>query len=151
MMNNKKRLTIEEMGEQIRCYVPYGKCNDCTDCDHADRIRRKLASYERACDEPVKVAEWAKADSEGRLVVLPCKVGDTVYEALRMWDGSECLYSSFKPHVRERTVIYIALCRGERVVIGSTNSDCLEIGKDAFVTRKEAEAAIAAEGGRDER
>ncbi len=70
---DKKRLTIEEMGEQIRCYVPYGECNDCDKCDHADKIRRKLAAYERACDDPIKVAEWAKADAEGRLAVFPEK------------------------------------------------------------------------------
>ncbi len=43
-------------------------------------IFRKLYEYEEAGLEPEDVAVLARAKAEGRLVVLPCKVGDTIYE-----------------------------------------------------------------------
>ena len=40
----------------------------------------KLADYEDTGLTPERCSELARADGEGRLVVLPCKVGDTVYK-----------------------------------------------------------------------
>lgn len=52
--------------------------------DKADEIALKLmrlADLESLCSY-TRLRELAEADKEGRLVVLPCKVGDTVYFAL---------------------------------------------------------------------
>ena len=49
--------------------------------DKADEIALKLmrlADLESLCSY-TRLRELAEADKEGRLVVLPCKVGDTVY------------------------------------------------------------------------
>lgn len=51
--------------------------------DKADEIALKLmrlADLESLCNY-TRLRELAEADKDGRLVVLPCKVGDTVYEA----------------------------------------------------------------------
>lgn len=88
-----------------------------------------------------RLRELAEADKEGRLVVLPCKPGDTVY-------------SIFGAEVIEKTV-------GRVIINGYTTHriwvdlDCsflssvtkrwdLGIGKDFFLTREEAEAAVEA-------
>lgn len=52
--------------------------------DKADEIALKLmrlADLESLCSY-TRLRELAEADKDGRLVVLPCKVGDTVYFAL---------------------------------------------------------------------
>lgn len=40
---------------------------------------QKCSAYEDTGLEPERVAELAQAEKDGRLVVLPCKVGDTIY------------------------------------------------------------------------
>jgi hypothetical protein len=52
-------------------------------CMLADR----LAAYEDSGLSHEESQELAKAKTEGRLVVLPCKVGDTVYWASRFRTG----------------------------------------------------------------
>lgn len=140
---DKKRLTIEEMGEQIRCYVPYGECNDCDKCDHADKIRRKLAAYERACDDPINVAVWAKAEAEGRLAVLPYAIGDTVYWPSMF--GGGVLSGVIERILIEPTGLALYINRSF-----DGRSACKE-ASDVFNHRADAEAALAAEGGRYER
>ena len=88
-----------------------------------------------------RLRELAEADMAGRLVVLPCKPGDTVY-------------SIFGAEVIEKTV-------GRVIINGYTSPriwvdlDCsflssvtkrwdLGIGKDFFLTREEAEKALEA-------
>ena len=88
-----------------------------------------------------RLRELAEADKDGRLVVLPCKAGDTVY-------------SIFGAEVIEKTV-------GRVIINGYTTPriwvdlDCsflssvtkrwdLGIGKDFFLTREEAEKALEA-------
>jgi len=99
----------------------------------------------------------ATAEREGRLVILPCKVGDTVYVAVKdcyceyegdMNDCSCCDYvimpcddifrydedewqCGFKPHIRE-DVFCVSMYEA--------------IGKTIFLTREEAEAALSKAG-----
>ena len=68
-----------------------------------------------------RMKELAEADKDGRLVVLPCKVGDTVYILRRTFDGAD--------------------------VVGETElwwTDIPQIGKTVFLTREEAEKALEA-------
>lgn len=53
---------------------------------HAFQLLEKLAAYEDTGLEPEQVQDmmtdwvvWKEAEAGGRLIVLPCKVGDTVY------------------------------------------------------------------------
>ena len=65
-----------------------------------------------------KLAEYETAEEEGRLVVLPCKIGQTVYKIIRepwgFWIG---------------TIPFMFKTRRD-------------IGKTVFLTRKEAEKVI---------
>lgn len=86
-----------------------------------------------------------QAENEGRLVVLPCKVGDTVY-SLSYSRGAQ------KHFVAERKVEEILYCsnRGVRPCIiccfGGWRFDNCDIGKTVFLTREEAEAEAALKG-----
>lgn len=51
------------------------------------------AQLKRLCD---KLRDWQQADQDGRRVVLPCKVGDTVYFTVESrWDSATMLLSQF--------------------------------------------------------
>lgn len=81
--------------------------------------------------------ELKKADQDGRLLVLPCKVGDTVFD---IGDGTSYAtrvlnFSYFGDHWACRTV--------------SSYPDLEQFGTRIFLTREEAEAAMAQEGGKD--
>ena len=117
---------------------------------------RELSTAEEACNIGIRKAasavanlpaieglsvdrmkELAKAEAEGRLIVLPCKVGDTVYV------------------INNR---HIEHCKVARFVISSygcgTRGEDLyqhivfelsQLGKTVFLTREEAEAALRKE------
>lgn len=91
--------------------------------DKADEIALKLmqlADLENFCSY-TRLRELAEADKDGRLVVLPCKVGDTVYILRRTFDGAD--------------------------VVGETDlwwDDIPQLGKTVFLTREEAERALEA-------
>ena len=75
---------------------------------------------------PDRLRELAEADREGRCVVLPCKVGDTVYQV-----------DDIRVYALEvRNLIYDA---------GILAFDESTIGKTVFLTRAEAEAALRRE------
>lgn len=73
--------------------------------------------------EPGRLRELAEADKAGRLVVLPCKPGDTVYMISWRLNG--------RHEIEER-------------VFGLTYFDPAKYGKDYFLTREEAEKALEA-------
>lgn len=101
---------------------------------------RRLAAYEDTGLTPERCAELAEADKEGRLVMLPCKVGDTVYFAA--WFGTH-------PHIVKRVIepyFYTDDTRGQG---SSADFSLRDFGKTVFLTREEAEQALM-EGPNDE-
>jgi len=80
-----------------------------------------------------RLRELAAADRDGRVVVLPCKVGDTVYEIAK---GLSIYQSGLHLYVYENTVTERKLFEW---VLGN------EFGKTVFLTRAEAEAALEKE------
>ena len=93
-----------------------------------------------------RLRELAQAEKEGRLVVLPCKVGDTVYRV----GASICKWREID-HCDEYCDgwQYRDCWEGTRAVLEEKFSLCdLEsIGKTVFLTREAAEAALDAMGG----
>lgn len=73
--------------------------------------------------DPGRLRELAEADKDGRLVVLPCKPGDTVYMISWRLNG--------RHEIEER-------------VFCLTYFDPAKYGKDYFLTREEAEKALEA-------
>lgn len=93
------------------------------------------------------IRKYEDAEEQGRLVILPCKVGDAVYALERFCDGSkgdcdswvtceEC--EDYQQEVSERRI-------GTLVQAVSVIE---MLGKTVFLTREEAEAAL--KGGRDD-
>lgn len=92
--------------------------------------------YVDACGElPLKrIRELAQADREGRCVVLPCKIGGTVYSIRHERVPDDDYRMSF--HTEMRIVSQ---------KFGLIHVDC--IGKSVFLTREAAEAALRREQG----
>ena len=95
---------------------------------HVDR----LAAYEDSGLTPEQVQELAKAKADGRLVVLPCKVGDSIYRP----EGLK--YSVFW------TITNVTIYPDE--IVFTDDSDNIftldDIGKTVFLTREAAEKAL---------
>lgn len=89
-----------------------------------------------------KIKEWIKADNDGYLEVLPCKVGDRLYEVT----GRKTI-SVYK--VRAIRVELFGLFIEWDIVEGFvwqslSGISAGEIGKTVFLTREEAEKALEA-------
>ena len=90
-----------------------------------------------------KLAEYEDLEEQGRLVKLPCKIGDTIYE-IHYTNRQYVIHS----HVVSKFVIMPY--RFPRVEIyfenenGFSTSDFLgQLNEDLFLTRTEAEAKLA--------
>ena len=101
------------------------------DMDHEAAEQLRYLCRDCALD---RLEELAEADRAGRLVVLPCKVGDTVYFALlgRIIEKQVFSIVSFSNSIR----IY---CDGTSEYFRPE-----DIGKTFFLTREAAEAALEA-------
>lgn len=100
--------------------------------DKAEEITLKLmrfADLESLCSFN-RLRELAEADKDGRVVVLPCKVGDTVY--LIVTKRARNYTSEFR-FVRKSRLTFFNM---ERIL--------QDFGKEAFLTREEAEKALEA-------
>jgi len=88
-------------------------------------------------DEEIQALAQAKAD--GRLVALPCKVGDTVFTT-RWWDDvkEKCTDSKGKPFFRT-----IRKHKVTKEVFSPFGLDYIEWGKTVFLTREAAEKALS--------
>ena len=71
------------------------------------------------------IRELAEADKDGRCVVLPCKVGDTIWRLKRTF---ETYPDKSKPYTEAD---------------GFLLQDIWNVGKNVFMTREEAEKALA--------
>lgn len=93
----------------------HGGCESCTGvlCGDAFEMIKKLAHYE-------------DLEEQGRLIELPCKVGDTVWAVLH----NEMLYWNGEPRYQIKTVkFHCGLLH--------------EFGRRIFLTKEEAEAKLA--------
>ena len=88
-------------------------------------------------DEEIQALVQAKAD--GRLVVLPCKVGDVVWKI-------KAVFSYFSKPMEDR-VDRIIISNNEILVCctGGAKFSIDSIGKTVFLTREEAEKALGGE------
>ena len=82
-----------------------------------------------------RIRELLKADKDGRLVVLPCKVGDTVY-----WVHGAVI-TECKVHRIQKNRNGLYICLKSNVSHGAFRVD-LSIGKTVFLTREEAEKVL---------
>ena len=132
---------------------------DCTALYCRNRLLDRLAEYEDTWLEPEqcvnaktiiesafsddtskaeRIRELLKADTDGRVVVLPCKVGDTVWFNTYKDNGKTCI--GIRPHKVISTGAYIT-AEGEILPVELPVS---RFGENWFLTREEAEKALEA-------
>ena len=127
------------------------ECAECT-WDYIDRLRMAIAAACKERDEVRKelhedkseLLKYREAEQDGRLVVLPCKVADRVFHVRRVTQAEA---KRMGAPVRHRGIVYYEdrpFAIKEKLC---TKSDYAQIGKTVFLTREEAEAALALKGG----
>lgn len=94
-----------------------------------------------------KFKEYQQLEEQGRLIKLPCKVGDTVWNngcgrpyayTITAFSFGECEEYICEPVTTKETVFYYANSSGS--ITGSFAES--EIGKSVFRTKSEAEAKL---------
>ena len=103
-------------------------------CAEAREIEETLSGYDYSIS---RMVELMKADVEGRVVVLPCKVGDTVWFKTYKNNARDCI--GVQPHEVTRISASI-IVPGEIVDISIPVE---QIGVRVFLSEAEAVAADA--------
>ena len=92
-----------------------------------------------------KIKKWIKADKDGRVVVLPCKVGDTVWVTRNPWTG-KLLKKPLDAYANGMKMyshgLYVNLLFDTRKINGTRDYEINHIGKTVFLTYEEAEKAL---------
>lgn len=119
-----ERLTNRNYGENS-CAVYTSYCDACHNSDcHCELVEDMIE----------KLAEYEDLEEQGRLIKLPCKVGDTLY---RLVPNLYRKYVEIKiaQFVINENGIYFITNKGVSWSAG-------EIGKTVFLTKPEAEAKL---------
>ena len=100
--------------------------------------------------EPSRLRELAEADKDGRVVVLPCKVGDTVWivgTVRKLYSAKVRTFFCGHP-----SAVRVDDDGGHIHMIRTTECDIpmQEFGKTVFLTREEAEKALREMEGKEE-
>ena len=99
------------------------------------------------CGGVSRVRALVEANKDGRLVVLPFKVGDTVWVTRNPWTG-ELLKKPLDAYVNGMKMyshgLYVNLLFDTRKINGTMDYEINHIGKTVFLTREEAEKALEA-------
>ena len=129
---------VREMMDRLAAYEDTRLTPEEIDMDHeaAEQLRQLC----QGCDLD-RLEELAEADKDGRLVVLPCKVGDIVWANL---DGMR--------HTRKCVIEFVNIGSHITTIVFSTVDGLREqygvnpcsFGKTVFLTREEAEKALEA-------
>lgn len=113
-------------------------------CESGSCTQRKVWERLKAYEDMVRdistdrLRELAEADKDGRLVVLPCKVGDTVY--FRTYDCNGTVDLGIQPH-KVTAIVGHAIVRGMYTDVGLLPG---QYGVSWFLTREEVEKALEA-------
>ena len=129
-----KRLTYQDKDGGVVCPGERNSANGSYDIGDAERLEivREIKTN--------RLRELAKAEKDGRLEVLPCKVGDHI-----LADGREAIVVWFFGYKTGRYLHAQFLDNAECADI-----PFYEIGKNLSLTREEAEVALAQKGGTHE-
>ena len=111
------------------------KDKQCTFSECRASLIKRLAAYEdiaEPCGGLDSLRELAEDDKDRRLVMLPCKVGDTVYFAL------------IGRIIEKQVFSIVSFSNSTRIYCGGTSEYFRpeDIGKTFFLARAEAEKAL---------
>lgn len=102
----------------------------CAEFARADAEGRYIVMRDAKQEGVARLRELAEADKDGRLVVLPCRVGDTVYLIVTK------RARNYTPEFRFVKKSRLTFLNMERIL--------QDFSKEAFLTREEAEKALEA-------
>lgn len=114
----------------------------CAEFARADAEGRYIVMRDAEQEGVARLRELAEADKAGRLVVLPCKAGDTVYEITSRKTISEYRVKAI------RVELFCTFIEWD-IVAGFVDKSIFgvpvdEIGKTVFLTHEEAKKALEA-------
>lgn len=141
---NMERLTVEYCGE----YVPRELCSidrlgGADDCDLCCEYCKATEEDTQDCTECAigkcfnKLGEYENLEEQGKLLKLPCAVGDTLYCDGKYF-ASHCKGKIHSFKVSDIVTEIKSYYRGEVDYC----FDFENVGKTVFLTREEAEAAL---------
>ena len=125
----------------LRKYLDTGMTPErCAEFARADAEGRYIVMRDAEQEGVARLRELAEADKDGRVVVLPCKVGDTVYFAL------------IGRIIEKQVFSIVSFSNSTRIYCGGTSEYFRpeDIGKTFFLTREEAEKALQEMEGKEE-
>ena len=127
-MNNSE--VLEKLRAYLKCQenkvkginamCTHNMCDDCDLCYMQGTTGEHIEAIEVAIQTLEKLQVYKNLEEQGRLIKLPCKVGDGVYYILGIPNKTPCV---------------IDKCKFEL-------SDINKIGKTLFLTKSEAEAKL---------
>ena len=114
--------------ERLAAYEDIGLMPEEIKAPFTDEIMINLAAQALRM-KSARLRELAEADKDGRCIVLPCKVGDTVYFAL------------LGRIIEKQVFSIVSFSKSTRIYCGGTSEYFRpeDIGKTFFLTREEAE------------
>lgn len=128
---------ISVLQDRLAAYEDTGLTPErCAEFARADAEGRYIVMRDAEQEGVARLRELAEADKDGRLVVMPCKVGDGLW--------------TFCSHPVEQvysfTVTDISTLNGRTMLNTSRCGvvDARDVGKTVFLTREEAEKALEA-------
>lgn len=114
----------------LRKYLDTGLTPErCAEFARADAEGRYIVMRDAEQEGVARLRELAEADKDGRCVVLPCKVGDTVWRIKRTF---ETYPDKSEPYIEPDAFLL---------------QDVFNIGKTVFLTREEADHELKREKG----
>ena len=117
------------MAERLTLDEAIKHCEEKADCTQCGEEHRQLAEWLR------ELQKYQDLKEQGRVVELPCKIGDTVWD-IRWWDDTtETRVIDGKTYFRR--VMKHKVTKSKFKLFDYDN-----FGKTVFLTKKEAEAAL---------
>ena len=143
----------ESSGYYMKCSETcHIECGEKSYCEEVDNIVDRLGAIEDILGDDYdldRLRELVQADRDGRCVVRPCKIGDTVYE-IRCAEESESKrkYARKKYDYSVSAFTWKMKAFPEKCYVSEkkcTKSDFIYMGRTVFLTREAAEAALKGE------
>lgn len=140
LANGYPRNIPEERFLSLAAYEDTGLTPESVEALKLSMMGKAIAEIKEFNGLPVdRLRELAEADKDGRLVVLPCKVGDIVWANLDgMRHTRKCVIEFANIGSRVTTIVFSTV-DGLREQYGV--NPC-SFGKTVFLTREEAEKAL---------
>lgn len=139
---NEEKYTEQEwisvLQDRLAAYEDTGLTPErCAEFARADAEGRYIVMRDAAQEGVALLRELAEADKDGRVVVLPCKVDDTVYRIVRDADPHITRDEVRNMYFADDMTLCVELISG-RIILPE------KFGKTVFLTREEAEKALEA-------